>query len=119
MPSVRGSEGADPRVPDHAAEQINTVLVEALMHLLIEKGVLTKNDALSVVQTAAQVERGRLHESGAPTGQMTSSLRRLERMYESFEAVEDRPGVLHKDAENIHRLRPPLHGDRPEFPRAD
>ena len=36
---------------EHRGSQVDTQLIEALIHVLIEKGVLTRNDALNVVQT--------------------------------------------------------------------
>jgi hypothetical protein len=99
--------------------QTNHLLLETLIHVMIEKGLLTKNDALSVVQTVTQVKRGELHDGSALPGHTHEELGMLHRLYASFEAASDRPGTLQADGENIHRLRPPLHGDRPEFPRDD
>lgn len=100
-------------------ECVHQRLFESLVHHLIEKGVFTKNDALSVVQAVAQVTRGALQEDQAPSARAHADLMMLQRMYSSFEAVADRPGMAQIDGENVHRLRPPLHGDRPEFPRDD
>ena len=89
------------------------------MHLLIEKGVLTKNDALSAVQTVAQVQRGVAIEARSSGARTQANLRMLQTLYRSFESVTDHAGVLHANLDNVHRLRPPIHGDRPEFPRDD
>ena len=95
-------------------------LFESLVHHLIEKGVLTRNDALSVVQAVAQVKRGEL-EGGRPrTASTDNELAILKRLYASFELVSDR--ALTPQAfkgGNILQLRPPLHGDHPEFPEGD
>lgn len=98
---------------------VHTQLVEALMHLLIEKGVLTRNDALSVVQTVAQVQRGGAVESGPRSLRVQSNLRMLQELYRSFDAVTDRLVVSQASFDNVRQLRPPVHGDRPEFPRDD
>ena len=97
--------------------QVGFLLFDSLVHHLIEKGVLTKNDALSVVQTAAQVVRSQIHGGAAPKV-ASASLAALERIYSSFEAVPDRSGAR-LDGHNVHTLRPPLHDDRPRFPPED
>lgn len=98
--------------------QVHAQLVEALILLLIEKGVLTKNDALSVVQTVAQVQGG-VTDEGGERGTQAAALEKLRRMYQSFEALADRPGALLAEGENVYQLRPPIYGDRPEFPADD
>jgi hypothetical protein len=114
----------DPEGPGAPGElpggQVHSQLVEALILLLIEKGVMTRNDALSVVQTVAQVQRGGIVENGDFAAQAGPALEMLQRMYVSFEALSDRHGIALADGENVHRLRPPIYGDdRPEFPSED
>jgi hypothetical protein len=105
---------------EHPDGQVYSQLVEALILLLIEKGVLTRNDALSVVQTVAQVRRGAAVEGGEAGAQARAAFEMLQRLYLSFEALPDRHGALVADGENVHRLRPPIYGDdRPEFPSDD
>lgn len=95
-------------------ESVEFLLFDSLVHHLIEKGLLTRNDALSVVQTVAQVMQGRLEtDDGALTRDAFAA---LERTYESFQALPDRHGKTGTGADNIVPLRPPLHGERPEFP---
>lgn len=123
MSSADGPDGADPRTEHETSGgrglNVDALLIEALMHVLVEKGVLTKNDALSVVETAAQVKRGAHYERRAATEQTEADLGLLQRLYRSFEALSDRPGVVRPDGENIYLLRPPVHGDRPDRPRDD
>lgn len=132
LPPVNGSsdmsraDGSDntyfpdsEKAGERPERRVETLLVEALIHLLIEKGVLTRNDALSVVQTVTQVKQGELHEGLAASAQSRATLGMLHRLYTSFEGIADRPGVLQVDGANVRRLRPPVHGDRPEFPRDD
>ena len=91
-------------------------LFESLVHHLIEKGVLTRNDALSVLQTVAQVKRGALEEEQPGTGSADKELAILQRLYSSFELVSDRQFTSQAlDGENVLQLRPPLHGNRPQF----
>lgn len=120
MSSADGSDGADLRseAPNQGMH-VDTLLLEALLHVLVEKGVLTKNDALSVVETAAQVRRGALHEGRVASEPVQADLETLHRLYRSFEALADCRGAPPADGENIYRLRPAVHGDRPEFPRDD
>lgn len=123
MSSADGPDGAPFGLDRPAANpkgmQTDTLLLEALMHVLVEKGVLTKNDALSVVQTAAQVKRCALHDGRDAPEPIQADLSALHRLYRSFEALSDRPGIARSDGENIFPLRPSVHGDRPEFPRDD
>lgn len=120
MPSADGP-GADPegsgQASEFPSERVHTQLVEALVLVLIEKGVLTKNDALSIVQTVAQVQRGAADEDRTSGARTQTTIQMLQRMYGSLEALADRPGARQANWENVHQLRPPIHGDHPEFPR--
>lgn len=95
---------------------VEYLLFDSLVHHLIEKGLLTKNDALSVVQTAAEVVRGRSHESDVEQDWIDAAIATLERTYASFDAL---PGKSNHDGHNVFPLRTPLHGDRPHFPTGD
>lgn len=101
-----------------SAARTDTLLVETLMHLLIEKGLLTKNDALSVVQTVAQVQRGTLQERASTGAATEPDIQMLRRMFDSFELMQDRQGGIKAEGDNVYPLRPPVHGDHPEFPDA-
>ena len=122
MPSADGP-GADPEGSGQASElpggQVHIQLVEALVLVLIEKGVLTKNDALSIVQTVAQVQRGAAVEDRSSGARTQAAIQMLQRMYGSLETLAERPGARQASWENVHQLRPPIHGDQPEFPRDD
>lgn len=121
MSSADGSDGPNfhPHPPpDGRADSLATQLFESLCYVLIEKGVLTRNDAMSVVQTVAQVKRGSLIDV-AVGKQDAADLSLLRRLFTSFEALDDRTRAASFSGGNVHRLRPPLHGDRPEFPEAD
>jgi hypothetical protein len=77
-------------------------LFESLIHHLVEKGILTKNDALSVVQTVAEVKRGELEAGKSQTGLVERELRTLERLYASFQAIAGRSdGLQITDDENV------------------
>ena len=124
MPSADGAQGPSDREPQESPlaprQTIELQLFESLVHHLIEKGVLTKNDALSVVQTVAEVKRGELEAGERSTGSVEKELTVLERLYSSFELMTERPsnaGVVNGD--NVLQLRPPLHGDHPKFPKRD
>ena len=109
---MTGFDGAD----RHGS--LETMLFESLVYHLIEKGVLTQNDALSVVQTVASVKRGQSpDEAGA--ARLDAELALLRRLYESFGALDARVASNGFDGTNVRQLRPPLHGDAPEFPRED
>ena len=102
----------------HAGERVEFLLFDSLVHHLIEKGVLTRNDALSVVQTAAQILRGRMLALPAAGG-LSLDLDLLERTYTSFEGLPTRYARSPLDGSNVRPLRPPVHGDRPSFPSGD
>ena len=102
----------------YAPDSVEYLLFDSLVHHLIEKGVLSKNDALSIVQTAAHVVRGRV-DGGLPDRSAEAALAALERTYTSFEAIPHRyvrPGL---GAPNVLPLRTPLHGEHPHFPSED
>lgn len=115
------NDGTKPAKQTHTevSGEIGYLLFDSLVYHLIEKGVLTKNDALSVVQTAAEVVRSRMEDDGTPSPETSPALTILQRTYSSFEAVRDRQGASQLDGHNIHALRPRLHGDRPKFPSDD
>ena len=108
-----------PRFDGETFGSVEFLLFDSLVHHLMEKGILTKNDALSVVQTAARVVQGRIYESGVGKKELVAALSMLERTYGSFEALRDRSRPSGLDAHNVHPLRTPLHGDRPNFPTED
>ena len=117
--SSESTNGGPPRLDGETSASVEYLLFDSLVHHLIEKGVLTKNDALSVIQTAAEVVRGQKHEVSMDHDRIDIALSMLERTYASFQALPDRyirPGL---DADNVRPLRTPLHGDRPEFPKDD
>ena len=117
------TDGNDPTSYEeaHAAAlgSIGYLLFDSLVHHLIEKGVLTRNDALSVVQSAAEVVRGQMDEGEVPMLLASTALSTLERTYSSFEALPVQPSAPQRDGHNVHPLRTPLHGDRPRFPSGD
>jgi hypothetical protein len=121
MPEVSGPDDPGKIEPEQARSSPPSImereLFESLVHHLIEKGVLTKNDALSIVQTVAVVTRGRLGSSDAGREAIQNDLGVLRRLYESFELLDNEP-VAREASEggNVVQLRPPLHGDQPEFP---
>ena len=114
-------DSEDPEAQALAAAQgsVSFLLFDSLVHHLMEKGALTKNDALSVVQTAAEVVRGRVDDGQTPPLQSAAALANLQRVYSSFEAAQDRAGAAQRDGHNVHSLRPTLHGDGPRFPPED
>jgi hypothetical protein len=124
MSSANGRDGpidlASSKSTAPLCQTIECQLFESLVHHLIEKGVLTRNDALSVVQTVAQVHRGQLEEQQPGTVSANNGLAILKRLYSSFELMSDRhSGSAAAHGENVLQLRPPLHDNRPDFYRDD
>lgn len=100
-------------------DSVEYLLFDSLVHHLIEKGLFSKNDALDVVQTVAEVVRGQVHECNATNEKRNAALSLLERTYSSYQALHDRHGRPEMDGHNVHPLRPPLHNDSPHFPSDD
>jgi hypothetical protein len=122
MSSLDGFDGANfpnSKAAASPARGVNSHLVETLIFVLIEKGILTKNDALSLIQTVAEVKRGEVDDDGGTSPETAADLKLLHRLYASFEVLEERPGVVTADGAKVHRLRRPVHGDRPRFPHDD
>ena len=115
------NDGMEPVEQTHisALGEVGYLLFDSLAHHLIEKGILTKNDALSIVQTAAEVVRSRTHDGEASSPETGAALTILHRTYSSFEAVRERQSPAQLDGRNVRSLRPPLHDDRPQFPSGD
>lgn len=111
-------DGDGARPDGESSPSLGYLLFDSLVHHLIEKGLLTKNDALSVVQTAAEVVRGRIHEGGSDGASSGVMLATLARTYASFEALTAQYDRA-LDGHNVHPLRAPLHGDNPRFPLDD
>jgi hypothetical protein len=116
--SSDSADGEQSHLNGMASESVEYLLFDSLVHQLIEKGLLTKNNAFSVVQTVAEVVRSRMHES-EEVPSMDPKLRLLERIYGSFEALPERYGRSALNGDNVLPLRTPLHGDSPHFPSAD
>lgn len=123
MSSADGPEGPRDHHPNDVPSPSQTMefqLFESLVHHLIEKGVLTRNDALSVVQTVAEVKRGELESGQLRIDYVEKALVALRQLYSSFELVAQRPFKSPAaDGRNVLHLRPPLHGDNPKFPKDD
>lgn len=79
----------DPARSDGGASGVETMLFESLVYHLIEKGVLTKNDALSIVQTVAEVKQSKKLALGDEAN-VERDLRLLRQLFESFQAVRGR-----------------------------
>lgn len=120
MSSADGPDGANEsargEAPGLVHQSVELQLFDSLVHHLVEKGVLTRNDALSVVQSVAEVELGAIEET--PGLRAAGRLATLERMFASYQMLPERqPGRPVEADGNIVQLRAPLHQDHPEFPR--
>jgi hypothetical protein len=98
-------------------ESVDYLLFDSIVHHMIEKGLFTRNDALSIIQSVSTIVRGYAQDEHL-AADASSALSLLERTYASYEAIPDR-GNPSLEAENVHQLRPPVHGDIPGFPRDD
>ena len=97
---------------------IECQLFESLVHHLFEKGVLTQNDALSVVQSVAEVNRGALEEAGPEAASREKDRLVLKRMYSSFQLLKDRPRNSNDfGSGKVLQLRRPGQKGRPKFPK--
>ena len=120
MSSADGPDGAKEiahgEPPQVDRQSVELQLFDSLVHHLIEKGLLTRNDALSVVQSVAEVELGAIEE--VPERRATGRLSTLERLFASYQMLPERQPARPVEADgNIVQLRAPLHQNHPEFPR--
>lgn len=74
--------------PD-AHGQAALLLVESLLHTMVERGVLTPHDILSTVQVAAEVKRDLAESTGESRERMEQSLGLLAAIERSFVAYDD------------------------------
>lgn len=121
MSSADGHDG--PNSPPARVEvlhySLEAMLFESLVHHLIEKGLLTKNDGLSVVQTVAEVKRAQATDEEFDGDRCNAELAVLRRLFDSFAAMREGTQPGRTDGHNIHQLRPPLHDGNPNFPDED
>lgn len=73
-----------PAEPD-AHGQAALLLTESILHALVEAGVLTATQALSAVQTAAEVKADVATETGESEGRMLQSLGLLTAISQGFD----------------------------------
>lgn len=107
--------GADPErlAQKVAGDHVHSQLVEALILVLVEKGVLAKNDALSIVQSVAEVRIGSAEEG---VDEADAAVEMLKRLYFSFDALPGGFSAAVAESETVRHLRPPVYGGRPAFP---
>ena len=118
VPSDTDGEISDSSEGDPGSKsRVELLLVEALIHTLLEKGVLTKNDSLDIVESVTEVTQGALHDGDRPKGEIRQALGLLERLYHSFSSLESTS--VRASGENVVSLRPPLHRDAPRLPIED
>lgn len=84
MPPVNNKPTAPVRLEPDAQGQAALLLAESLIHTLVDKRVLTVADAVSTVESAAEVKVEVADEAGESKGRMRESLAFLSRMAGSF-----------------------------------
>jgi len=82
-----------PKPEPDAHGQAALMLGESLLHMLVEKGLLTNTDAMDVVQTAAEVKAEVATASGESQARMLASLSLLSHIEASFESDDAWPGT--------------------------
>ena len=75
--------------PD-AHGQAALLLTESLLHMLVERHVLTVTEAVEVVQTSVEVKVEVAEAAGESAKRMNESLALLSKMQDSFETDEPR-----------------------------
>lgn len=95
MPVTYGPDGGGARGdgPDPHG-QAALLLVESLIHVLVEKGALTREEALDVVQTSTEVKTDIASGNSEPRAIAMASLALLKERCLSFELLQEahRPG---------------------------
>jgi hypothetical protein len=82
---LRGTAPATTFEPD-AHGQAALLLTESLLHMLVERSVLTNTEAVEVVQTSAEVKVEVATAAGESSKRMNESLTLLIKMRRSFES---------------------------------
>lgn len=84
-PNHNDNEGTPALRPESDAHgQAALLLIEATLHALIEAKVFTVGDALSVVETAADVKIDAAEDDGEPTATVEESIRLLHKIAHSL-----------------------------------
>ena len=87
------SSGAIPSVAEPDAHgQAALLLAESILHMLVEQSVLSVADAVTVVQTAAEVKAEVAMHAGESQERMQASLDLLFRISDSFAVDLSRDG---------------------------
>lgn len=73
-----------PTDPTITQGNVAHILVESILHVLVERKVLTVEDAVSALQTAAEVKLAMAAESGEPREQLQKDVDSLFRIMDSF-----------------------------------
>lgn len=76
--------------PD-AHGQAALLLAEAILHALVETGVLTLESALSVIETTCEVKTEVAEQAGESDKRMKESLRLLRSISDTFSAYPHQP----------------------------
>ena len=84
FPIVAQSPGDEPDAHGQAA----LMLIESLLHALLEKRVLTNPEALQVLETACQLKVEIATDDGESKGRITESLELLKRISASLQTDE-------------------------------
>lgn len=87
-----GARAAATRIEPDAHGQAALLLSESMLHMLVERRVLTAQEAVAVVRTAAEVKAEVAAEAGESKGRMQASLDLLERIASSFATDGDGKG---------------------------
>lgn len=77
-------EAARPTDPAFAQGHVALILAESILHVLVERKVLTVEDAVSALQTTAEVKLAMAAGSGESSAQLQSAIEGLFRAMESF-----------------------------------
>lgn len=77
-----------PPTPEPDAHgQAAMILVESLIHVLVEKALLTNDEAVNVIETASQIKHEVAVAAGESFGRMQASLDLLTKVEVSFRAA--------------------------------
>ena len=78
------TSGAVPASEPDAHGQAALLFAESMLHMLVERSLLSVEDAVAVVQTAAEVKLALATEAGESRARMQASLDLLFRISDSF-----------------------------------
>lgn len=86
--SMNDSNSASAPAEPDAHGQAALLFAESILHCLVERGVLSRGDALDALTSASEIKTEVAEETGESKGRMLQSLGLLDRIKLSFQIIQ-------------------------------